>query len=136
MSRATVESVLTKALALIREGWTQRALARDAAGRVVSPSDPLAVCRCLAGAIQTAAGPAHTVRTRARTCLGNVLYFGEFDGRFRRFDILSFNDDAATTQLQVEALILRGLANCSEKKRKRETPEAMRAWREALRGPK
>lgn len=47
-------AVLLEAARIIERGWTQRATARDFAGREVEASSPAATCWCACGAIDRA----------------------------------------------------------------------------------
>jgi hypothetical protein len=56
----TAREMLVRARALIErpEHWTQHALARDASGRVVEPTNPAAHCFCVVGALYAIADQA------------------------------------------------------------------------------
>lgn len=74
---------LKRAQSLIRTGWTKGALARDATGKAVAPSDPTAIAWDLCGAVNAAAGlyaeaARHACFARIREALG-VRPMGEFN---------------------------------------------------------
>jgi len=52
----TPREILLRAAELVERGWCQEAYARDAKGREVASSDPVACCYCPVGAIRAAAG--------------------------------------------------------------------------------
>ncbi len=55
MTGVTPEQVLVVASEIVLRGWTQKATARDFAGRPVESFDPVAVCWCACGAVDRAA---------------------------------------------------------------------------------
>ena len=90
----TVRSVLLAAARRVAMGWTQRAGARNAAGRKVSDQNVHAVRWCLVGAIWREGGNIFTTREAISTCEAHL-------GR----GAVAWNDAPERTQSQVVAAL-------------------------------
>lgn len=91
----TPKEILKAARAILSkpERWTQKAFARDFAGRVVtSPFEPSAVCFCAVGAIRRAAG-----RDRPYGDALSILAKAKRDDR----RIANYNDAPRRTHKQI-----------------------------------
>lgn len=91
--------VLTKAKALIEQGWTQRSYARNVHAFIVPSTDPSATCFCMVGALRKAADYAGNqphapeAYVSAHDALSQVV-----EARSGCYSIPQFNDDFTTTK--------------------------------------
>lgn len=94
----TVSSTIRKARQLItpKGKWTQEALARDKHGNEVKPSDSVATCFCMIGAIykvaETTDDYSGAIRALRTECGGNTFAFNDTHGKKT---VLSVMDKAA-----------------------------------------
>jgi hypothetical protein len=99
MSNSTALEVLRAAREKIaRPGcWTRRAYARDATGRAVLPMDPMAVCWCIRGAIQSIHGDIDGWAIVWQSCFDDL-------------PLATFNDHPKTSHADVVAAFDRAIA--------------------------
>ncbi|WP_037500667.1 DUF6197 family protein [Sphingomonas jaspsi] len=94
------------------EHWTKDSFARDDNGYFIDPTEPVARCFCLDGALIRAA---HELHPEVNT--SNPYRFGEYRdaadrlSNFAGRNHLQFNDDPETTHADVLALIDKAIAN-------------------------
>jgi hypothetical protein len=92
--------------AVLAQGWTQGALARDAVGQEVEPDSPDAVCWCLIGAMQRGAGPTYPNYAALRDTLRQDLGIRrEFEALGEEVTLTRWNDTPGRTQAEVVALV-------------------------------
>lgn len=106
MSAAVVE-LLRAGRELVKRGWTQGTLARDANGGPVSAYDPTAVCFCAVGSVDTR----DSWDEEGLAAFGGALELLEGALSADWGDSLgAFNDAPTTTQADVVALFDRAIA--------------------------
>ena len=98
-----VKKGLQRTKELVLNGWTQKALARDKDGEIVSPFGYDAVCWCLGGALLNV-GWDNAMK------MSHVIY--EVGRKHGLIDLVSWNDHEDTNLEKVILLLDDAIANC------------------------
>jgi hypothetical protein len=95
---AEIIKALKKTRRLILKGWTRGAYARDARRRAVPYDSKTAVCWCLMGAVDRAAGPVGDVEDALNQALGAYSLAGFNDSQKTKGPVLALIDKAIAAE--------------------------------------